>query len=49
MAPVNLARAGWLATVAACAVAVVILIIQGYVGYAGVACAVGLSAAINLR
>jgi hypothetical protein len=46
---VNLARAAWLATVAACLVAVLILILQGYVGYAAVALAVGLSAAINLR
>ena len=45
----NLARAGWLTTVAACAIAVVILLIQGYVGYASVTFAVGLSAAINLR
>ncbi len=45
----NLARAGWLTTVAACLVAVVILLLQGYVGYAAVTFAVGLSAAINLR
>ena len=49
MSHVNLARAGWLATVAACAIAVVILLLQGYFGYGGVAVAVGLSAAINLR
>lgn len=48
-AAVNLARAGWLTTVAACLVAVVILLLQGYVGYAGVTFAVGISAAINLR
>jgi len=46
---VDLARIGWLTTVLACMVAVVILVIQGYLGYAGVTFAVALSAAINLR
>jgi hypothetical protein len=46
---VNLARLGWLTTVLACLMAVVILIVQGYYGYAGVTFAVALSAAINLR
>jgi len=46
---VNLARLGWLTTVFACLIAVVILIVQGYYGYAGVTFAVALSAAINLR
>jgi hypothetical protein len=45
---VDLARASWLTTVAACLIAVVILITQGYYGYAGVTFAVGVSAAINL-
>ncbi len=45
----NLARLGWLTTVLACLIAVVILIVQGYYGYAGVTFAVALSAAINLR
>ncbi len=44
----DLARIGWLATVLACLVAVVILAIQGYYGYAGVTLAVAASAAINL-
>ncbi len=44
----DLARIGWIATVFACAVAVVILAIQGYYGYAGVTLAVAASAAINL-
>jgi hypothetical protein len=47
--PVDLARLAWLVTVLACLVAVLILVIQGYVGYAGVALAVAISAAINLR
>ena len=46
---VNLARAAWLTTVVACLIAVVILVLQGYAGYAGVTLAVALSAAINLR
>jgi hypothetical protein len=45
---VNLARIGWLATVVACLIAVVILVLQGYYGYAGVTLAVAISAAINL-
>jgi hypothetical protein len=47
--PVDLARLGWLVTVLACLVTVLILVIQGYLGYAGVALAVAISAAINLR
>ena len=47
--PVDLARLAWLVTVLACLVAVLVLVIQGYVGYAGVALAVAISAAINLR
>jgi hypothetical protein len=46
---VDLARFGWLATVLACLLAVVVLLLQGYYGYAGVTFAVALSAAINLR
>jgi hypothetical protein len=45
---VNLGRIAWLLTVVACAVAVVILILDGYYGYAGVTLAVAISAAINL-
>lgn len=47
--PVDLARTGWLATVVVCLIAVVILALQGYYGYAGVTLAVAISAAINLR
>ncbi len=49
MHAVNLARVGWLTTVSVCLVAVLILVLQGYIGYAGVTLAVALSAAINLR
>ena len=45
---VNLARLAWLITVLACLVAVLILIFDGYYGYAGVTLAVAISAAINL-
>jgi len=45
---VDLARIGWIGTVTACVVAVVILLLQGYYGYAGVTFAVAVSAAINL-
>ena len=44
----DLARIGWLVTVVACLIAVVILVIDGYYGYAGVTFAVAASAAINL-
>ena len=45
---VNLGRVAWLLTVLACLVAVCILVLEGYYGYAGVTFAVALSAAINL-
>jgi hypothetical protein len=45
---VDLARIGWLATVVACLIAVVILSVQGYYGYALVTLAVAISAGINL-
>jgi hypothetical protein len=47
--PVDLGRLSWLATVLVCLVAVVLLGLQGYFGYAGVTLAVAVSAAINLR
>jgi hypothetical protein len=46
--PVDLARVSWLVTVLICLIAVLILILQGYLGYAGVTFAVALSAGINL-
>ena len=44
----DLARVSWLTTVLACLLTAVILLLQGYVGYAGVSFAVAVSAAINL-
>jgi hypothetical protein len=46
---VDLARVSWFATVLACLLAVAILLLQDYYGYAGVTFAVAVSAAINLR
>lgn len=45
---VGLARVCWLVTVIVCAIAILILALQGYYGYAGVTLAVAISAAINL-
>ena len=45
----DLARIAWLATVLACLIAVLILLLQGYFGYAGVTFAVAVSAAINVK
>jgi hypothetical protein len=45
---VDLGRIGWLTTVLACIIAVVILVVQGYYGYAAVTFAVAAAAAINL-
>jgi hypothetical protein len=46
---VPLQRIAWLVTVAACLVGAVLLLVASYQGYAGLALAVGVSAAINLR
>jgi hypothetical protein len=45
----NLARISWLFTVVSLLIAVVILALDKYYGYAGVTLAVAASAAINLR
>ena len=45
----DLARVAWVATVLISLVAVLILALQGYLGYAAVTFAVAVSAAINLR
>jgi hypothetical protein len=45
---VDLARLGWLVTVLACLIAVLILLLEGYFGYAGVTFAVAVAAGINL-
>ena len=44
----DLTRIAWLVTVVACLIAVLGLVLQGYLGYAGVTLAVAISAAINL-
>jgi hypothetical protein len=46
---VPLSRIAWLVTVALCLIAALVLLLSGYNGYAGIALAVALSAAINLR
>jgi hypothetical protein len=46
---VDLGRIAWVVTVLACLIACLILVLQGYVGYAAVTFAVAASAAINLR
>jgi hypothetical protein len=45
---VDLARFGWFATSLACLVAVLVLVLEGYFGYATVTFFVAMSAAINL-
>lgn len=45
---VDLVRIGWLATVLVCLITVLILVLQGYFGYAGVTFAVAIAAAVNL-
>jgi hypothetical protein len=45
----DLARIAWLLTVVACLIAVLVLTLNKYYGYAGVTLAVAASAAINLR
>ena len=45
---VDLARLAWLVTVGACLIAVAILAVEGYYGYAAVTFAVAASAALNL-
>ena len=46
---VDLSRLAWLITTGICLIAACVLLVDGYLGYAGVLAAVGLSAAINLR
>ena len=45
---VDLGRLAWLGTVLACLIAVFVLVLQGYYGYAGVTFAVAVAAGINL-
>ena len=44
----DLGRLAWLGTVLACLIAVLILMLQGYYGYAAVTFAVAVAAGINL-
>jgi hypothetical protein len=44
----DLARSAWLVTVGVLLITVLVLVLQGYYGYAGVTFAVALAAAINL-
>jgi ABC-type enterochelin transport system permease subunit len=46
---VPLSRIAWLATVIVCLITSLILLLSGYLGYAGVLVAIALSAGINLR
>ena len=46
--PMRFQRASWITVCAICALAVVILAIEGYTGYAIVVGAVGVSAGVNL-
>jgi hypothetical protein len=47
-ATVDLGRIAWLGTVVVCLIVVVVLVLEGYYGYAGVTFAVAVAAAINL-
>ena len=44
----NPARVSWLTVVGACAIAAILLAIEGYTGYSITAAAVGAAAAVNL-
>jgi quinol-cytochrome oxidoreductase complex cytochrome b subunit len=46
---VNTSKVPWLATVVICAIAAIILALEGYTGYSITVGAVGLAAAVNLR
>jgi len=46
---VSLSQISWLLTVAACVIAAILLLLNGYLGYFGVFLAVGAAAAVNLR
>ena len=44
----SLSRISWWATVGACLIAAILLIVNGYSGYSGVLLAVAAAAAVNL-
>ena len=43
-----LSRVSWVVTVAICAIAALLLLLNGYYGYSGVLLAVGAAAAVNV-
>lgn len=45
----ELHRIAWLTTAVACLIAAAVVLLEGYHGYAAVAFAVAISAAINMR
>jgi hypothetical protein len=45
---VTLSRISWLVAVGICVIAALVLLLNGYYGYAGVLLAVGAAAAVNL-
>jgi hypothetical protein len=45
---VPLSRIAWILTVGACLIAALLLLLEGYQGYAAVSLAVGAAAAVNL-
>jgi hypothetical protein len=45
---VPLSRIAWLVTVGICLIAALLVLINGYSGYAGVLLAVGIAASVNL-
>ena len=45
----SLSKIAWLTTVGVCLVTAILMLVSGYIGYAGVVIAVGAAAAINLR
>ena len=45
----NAAKITWLVTVGICALAALVLVLNGYTGYSITVGAVGLAAAVNLR
>jgi hypothetical protein len=49
IASVNASKITWLVTVAICAIAAIVLVLNGYTGYSITVGAVGLAAAVNLR
>ena len=44
----QLSRIAWMITVAICLIAALLVLLNGYSGYAGVLLAVGIAAAVNL-